>query len=846
MSKKLKDTKKEQKISEHLSVKSSDSYNPDRKSYEKVEATKLPMLCNAVYMKDLQKVKKLLKLNPLKHLTLKDKNGRTAYHYAAFFGYKEILEELIKGSKLLDLLDSKDATGKTPLFKAVESCSVDCVDLLILQGCQTTTYEKSGTTALHVAVLANKIQLVEILVEDGKADINVPDQLGFTPLHLSCGLGYIEVVKYLLLHHANPNTKDKKGRTPLFGAAMDNSGTITELLLENGADPNVVDELGKLPAIPKKHKHLQRKPGRSPSPLFPEKTSQSRVPVVKHKVEREILKGTSKDQSDSSKESVPMVEQKDEGEVVQQTSKELLPVSTKLLILPSYSSDRKEKAVSADESSQPRSLPEIPQTITSKDNLNKLKKAPKVLTEIDSAQSISKQYSTDEGEHLSATESMQMDAIMENEKQQNKYSLDKEEESFESIGELTLSTISPNSTGANETVIKIETPKSEKSQHMTHESFVDSLELEKLKMKEQKMPYSLPQPMKKVSFEQERLNFLRQKNCELLGRKLMRCNELEERMKYLVEKFTARELDLGMKNRIIKQENTVLILEHDNMALKNELNAMREKNVKLNEDITRYKHLANRQNMTSGEEYTWKSNRKESSNKVNEDLDLQAEINQLLKENSEFKNEIKNLKLEKLVETRQERYALPNQINTEDDISEISERSIPLDETENDIHTSETSVMLKPSKNKVKDLHPVVAISKSDGEIRKKPEISRPPAVPQNGLSDVAPRKPSRPSRPSRLSLPQQFDMKAEQSKQSINLKESQGGSSPVSKPASKDLFSVKNLQTATQKSTSVSSHSNLDSSKDETDSVGKASITSTGSRKMSFKRLKFWKGKNK
>lgn len=837
MSKKLKDSKKEKKTSEHLSVKSSDSYNPDRKSYEKVEATKLPMLCNAVYMKDLQKVKKLLKLNPLKHLTLKDKNGRTAYHYAAFFGYKELLEELIKGSKLLDLMDSKDTTGKTPLFKAVESCSIDCVDLLILQGCQSTTYEKSGTTALHVAVLANKIQLVEILVEDGKADVNVPDQLGFTPLHLSCGLGYIEVVKYLLQHNANPNAKDKKGRTPLFGAAMDNSGTITGLLLENGADPNVVDELGKLPVIPKKHKHLQREPRRSPSPLFPEETSQSCVPVVEHKVEIEILKGTSKDQSDSSKASVPMVEQKDEREVVQQTSKELLPVSTELLFSPSYSSDRKEKAVSTDESSQLRSLPEIPQTITSKDNLNKLKKTPEVLTEKDSAQSISKQYSTDEGEHLSATESMQMDAKMENEKQQNnKYPLDREEESFESIGELTLSTISPNSTGANETVIKIETPKSEKSKHMTDESFVDSLELEKLKMKEQKMPYSLPQPMKKISFEQERLNFLRQKNCELLGRKLMRCNELEERMKYLVEKFTARELDLGMKNRKLKQEDTVLILEHDNVALKNELNAMREKNVKLNEDITRYKHLANRQNMTSGEDYTWKSNRKESLNNVKEDPGLQAEINKLLKKNSEFKNEIEKLKLEKLVETRQEKYALPNQINTEDDISEISEGSIPLDETDNDIHTSETSEILKPIKSKVKDSHLVVAISKSDSEIRKKPEIPSLPAVPQNRKPNAAPQKPSRPSRPSRSSLPQQFDIKAEQSKQSTNQKESEDGNSPsVSKHAPKDLFSVKNSQNAAQKSTSVSSHSNLDSSKDETDSVGKASITSTGSRKVFF-----------
>lgn len=49
---------------------------------------------------------------------------RTAYHYAAFFGYKELLEELIKGSKLLDLMDSKDATGKTPLFKVCRYADV--------------------------------------------------------------------------------------------------------------------------------------------------------------------------------------------------------------------------------------------------------------------------------------------------------------------------------------------------------------------------------------------------------------------------------------------------------------------------------------------------------------------------------------------------------------------------------------------------------------------------------------------------------------------------------------------------------------------------------------------------
>jgi ankyrin repeat protein len=81
-----------------------------------------------------------------------------------------------------------------------------------------------------------------------KADINVKDNDGETPLHRAAasGLGG-DLTELLLSNNADVNAKNKEGLTPLHWATK-NGGTIEiGLLLARGADVNARDNNGYTP-----------------------------------------------------------------------------------------------------------------------------------------------------------------------------------------------------------------------------------------------------------------------------------------------------------------------------------------------------------------------------------------------------------------------------------------------------------------------------------------------------------------------------------------------------------------------------------------------------------------------
>ena len=63
---------------------------------------------------------------------------------------------------------------------------------------------QKGNTALHIAVLANKMDFVKFLIENG-AQVNVQSQLGFTPLYMAAQEHFVDMVDYLIAQGADPN-----------------------------------------------------------------------------------------------------------------------------------------------------------------------------------------------------------------------------------------------------------------------------------------------------------------------------------------------------------------------------------------------------------------------------------------------------------------------------------------------------------------------------------------------------------------------------------------------------------------------------------------------------------------
>ncbi len=116
---------------------------------------------------------------------------------------------------------------------------------------QADVRDNTGATALHKAVLkpeGNAMPLVRALVELGHANVNIKTKEeagGNTPLHEAAAIGALEVVSYLLEHHADPLAKNAQGRTAVYRAVVKNKVDVVRLLVQHGAELNQTDATGR-------------------------------------------------------------------------------------------------------------------------------------------------------------------------------------------------------------------------------------------------------------------------------------------------------------------------------------------------------------------------------------------------------------------------------------------------------------------------------------------------------------------------------------------------------------------------------------------------------------------------
>ncbi|KAK6622885.1 E3 ubiquitin-protein ligase mib1 [Polyplax serrata] len=75
-----------------------------------------------------------------------------------------------------------------------------------------------GYTALHLAALNNHVEVAELLVRQGKADMNLQNVNLQTALHLAVERQHTQIVRLLVREGSNLNIPDKDGDTPLHEA----------------------------------------------------------------------------------------------------------------------------------------------------------------------------------------------------------------------------------------------------------------------------------------------------------------------------------------------------------------------------------------------------------------------------------------------------------------------------------------------------------------------------------------------------------------------------------------------------------------------------------------------------
>eukprot|EP01091_Cochliopodium_minus_P003191 TRINITY_DN1302_c0_g1_i1.p1 TRINITY_DN1302_c0_g1~~TRINITY_DN1302_c0_g1_i1.p1 ORF type:complete len:615 (-),score=148.57 TRINITY_DN1302_c0_g1_i1:42-1886(-) len=88
------------------------------------------------------------------------------------------------------------------------------------------------------SVRGNKISRKSTLV----TEINRPNSMGSTPLHIAAERGFLEIVSILVDKKALINQRDNNGKTPLYVSIEKEQFKVTKFLIEAGADPNVKDQ----------------------------------------------------------------------------------------------------------------------------------------------------------------------------------------------------------------------------------------------------------------------------------------------------------------------------------------------------------------------------------------------------------------------------------------------------------------------------------------------------------------------------------------------------------------------------------------------------------------------------
>jgi ankyrin repeat protein len=164
---------------------------------------------------------------------LQDHRQRTIVHTAAECGKTGVITDYICTETVEGVYDDEEARG------------TDVPSVL-----NQTDY--LGRTALALSVIYKQESFFDALlahIDDQRVDCNLPDALGWAPLHHAVHNGDIHLVaKLLLVAHANPEVKAVTEERPLHMACKRAHVLIADLLLRRGANPIPKDILGNTPA----------------------------------------------------------------------------------------------------------------------------------------------------------------------------------------------------------------------------------------------------------------------------------------------------------------------------------------------------------------------------------------------------------------------------------------------------------------------------------------------------------------------------------------------------------------------------------------------------------------------
>jgi uncharacterized protein len=215
----------------------------------------------AVHRDDLELVERLIKAGA--NVKAVNQYGATPMSEAAVVGNVKVLEKLLKAGADPD---SANADGQTPLMVVARTSNVAAAQLLLRRGADVNAKEQwREQTALMWAVAQSQSAMVKELIARG-ADVNARSAVnqwkrqvtaeprvkampsgGFTPLLYAARQGCLECAKLLVKGKADLDLGDPDGVSPLLLAILNAHFDVAAYLLEQGANPNKWDWWGRAP-----------------------------------------------------------------------------------------------------------------------------------------------------------------------------------------------------------------------------------------------------------------------------------------------------------------------------------------------------------------------------------------------------------------------------------------------------------------------------------------------------------------------------------------------------------------------------------------------------------------------
>jgi ankyrin repeat protein len=149
-------------------------------------------------------------------------------------GNKEAIQDFLRFENGINF---EDSTGFSLLHLAVLYNKTEIIEVLLKKGAKLEKKTKEGDTALQIAILGNNLSMVRFLLEKG-ASLDERNSNGLGVLHTAVTCNSEDMIQLLLEKGADINAKAINDLTPLHIAVSCNKKKMVQLLLKKGADIN--------------------------------------------------------------------------------------------------------------------------------------------------------------------------------------------------------------------------------------------------------------------------------------------------------------------------------------------------------------------------------------------------------------------------------------------------------------------------------------------------------------------------------------------------------------------------------------------------------------------------------